>query len=152
MLILVPKTVNEALSMVEAMTPSERQQVSPEWLARVRSPNVDAWTLGFTLVRAEDRAQVGQCGFKGPPLHGVVEIAYGIAPEFEGRGYATEAACALVALAFESDIVQSVIAHTYEQGNASSRVLAKAGFRSRGLVIDPEDGAVWRWEKNRAGA
>ena len=136
--------------MVDAMTPSDRAQVSQEWLARIySSSSVDQWTLGYTLVRLKDVAAVGQCGFKGPPSQGVVEIAYGVTAEYEGRGYATEAARALVGIAFESGEVQMVIAHTFERTNASSRVLSKAGFTCTGQVIDPEDGAVWKWERRR---
>ena len=85
----------------------------------------------------------------GPPRDGVVEIAYGVAPDFEGRGYATEAARALVDIAFQSSEVKRVIAHTLERTNASSRVLLKTGFQCAGQVIDPEDGAVWKWEYSR---
>ena len=125
------------------MSPRDRAQVSRKWLARIDSPIVDQWTLGYTLIRSEDGASVGQCGFKSPPSDGIVEIAYGVASEFEGRGYATEAARALVCIALDSDNVRTVIAHTLEPTNASSRVLQKAGFCSVGQVIDPEDGAVW---------
>jgi RimJ/RimL family protein N-acetyltransferase len=149
---LVPKTAEEARAMVEAMAPLARAQLSPRWLSQLYSPTVDHWTLGYTLVRAEDGAPVGQCAFKSPPMDGVVEIAYGVAPEFEGRGYATEAARALVRIAFENSEVQAVIAHTSENTNASSRVLLKAGFRSIGQVTDPEDGLVWKWERKREPA
>ena len=136
--------------MVEAMTPSDRAHVSQEWLARIyASTGADHWTLGYTLVRVDGGVEVGQCGFKGPPSGGVVEIAYGVAPEFQSRGYATEAARALVGIALESDDVQVVIAHTLERTNASSRVLSKTGFACTGQVVDPEDGPVWRWERTR---
>lgn len=144
---LVPRTAREAQAMIEAMSPADRAQVSPVWLARIYSPKVDHWTLGYTLVRVVDETPVGQCGFKGRPVEGVVEIAYGVAPEFEGRGYATEAAFSLTRLAFESGEVQTVIARTYDRANASSRVLQKAGFRLVGEVTDPEDGTVWQWER-----
>ena len=146
-LTLVPKTAQEAQAMVEAMSPHDRAQVSPVWLARIYSPTVDHWSLGYTLIRTEDGTPVGQCGFKGPPVDGLVEIAYGVAPPFEGRGYATEAARALAKIAFESGEVQTVIARTLHRANASSRVLQKADFRSVGEVIDPEDGPVWQWER-----
>ena len=56
---------------------------------------------------------VGSAGFKGPPApDGIVEIAYGIAPDFQGMGYATETARALTAYAFESGQVRIVRAHT----------------------------------------
>ncbi len=146
---LVPKTAKDALAMIEALPPPHRAQVSPEWHARINSPSVDHWTLGYTAVRAEDGALIGQGGFKMPPVNGVVEIAYGISPPFEGRGYATQVARALLRVAFESAEVQMVIAHTLDPTGASSRVVLKAGFRSVGQVIDPEDGTVWRWERKR---
>ena len=91
---------------------------------------------------------IGTAGFKGPPDRtGVVEIAYGIVPSFEGQGYATEAAAALVGFAFASDDVRLVCAHTLPASNASTRVLLKCGFRHTGTVFDPDDGPVWRWER-----
>jgi ribosomal-protein-alanine N-acetyltransferase len=91
---------------------------------------------------------VGTCGFKGPPdSDGMVEIAYGVAPEHQSKGYATEAAEALVAFAIASGQVSVVRAHTFAEANASTRVLAKCGFTPAGPVVDPEDGRVWRWER-----
>src|SRR6266511_3814277 len=59
------------------------------------------------------RVIIGNAGFKGPPdPGGMVEIAYGIVPGFEGRGFATEAATALVTFAFASGLVRLIRAHT----------------------------------------
>ncbi len=151
---LVPKTVEEARAAVEAMAPADKAELSPVWLERIYSSAVlDQWTLGYALVRQADGAVVGQCGFKGPPdAEGIVEIGYGVVPEFQGRGYATEAAQALVAFAFGCSRVRTVLAHTFEHSNASTRVLSKSGFRCIGEVVDPEDGLVWRWEKKREKA
>jgi len=147
---LVPQTLEEVRTMIEAMTPSEKAELSADWLERLRvfTP-ADSWTLGFSLVHLDDDAVVGTCGFKGPPdADGVVEIAYGVAPEYQGRGYATEAAQALTDYAFRRGKVRVVRAHTRPEPNASTRVLTKCGFRRIGEVIDPEDGLVWRWEKD----
>ena len=93
---------------------------------------------------------IGTAGFKGRAHDdGMVEIAYGVAPGFQGQGYATEAAGALVDYAFGTPGVQLVRAHTRPEPNASTRVLLKNGFRQCGMVIDAEDGPVWRWELNR---
>ena len=121
----------------------------PEWLAAVRaSEPMDPWIHGFSIVHRETGRTVGSCGFKGPPAEGVVEIAYGIDPEHQGNGYATEAAEALTNFAFAQN-VRTVRAHTLPEANASTRVLTKCGFRHVGPVIDPEDGPVWRWERHR---
>ena len=145
---LVPKTLEEVHAAIEAMTPAERAELSADWLASLHaSTSADEWTHGFSLVLRDGDTVVGSAGFKGPPADGVVEIAYGLSPEYQGKGYATEAAEALTAYAFDSGKVRVVRAHTLPELNASGRVLTKCGFRRIGEVIDPEDGLVWRWEK-----
>lgn len=127
--------------------------VSPAWLERLRESvtgPTDPWFHGFGVIHRESNMMVGTTGFRGPPDDdGVVEIGYGIAPSYQGRGYATEAAAALVAFAFDHDAVRVVRAHTRPDANASTRVLAKCGFTFTGPVEDPEDGLVWRWERPR---
>ena len=124
-------------------------EVSPAWLAQLhKSVAEDPWIYGFAIVHREERLVVGNVGFKGPPDdHGVVEIAYGIAPVFQGRGYATEAADAGTAFAFADGRVRLVRAHTLPTHNSSTRVLEKCRFMRTGEVEDPEDGLVWRWER-----
>jgi len=126
-------------------------EVSPQWLEQLRAakePN--PWMHGFHVILRESNVVIGSVGFKGPPDgDGMVEIAYGIAPSFQGRGYATEAATAGVSFAFQDPSVSLVRAHTLPTNNASTRVLTKCGFRRVGEVIDPEDGLVWRWERQR---
>jgi RimJ/RimL family protein N-acetyltransferase len=77
----------------------------------------------------------------------MVEIAYGIVPTYRGKGFATEAAQGRTRYAFASGRIRVVCAHTLPERNASTRVLAKCGFHWVGEVVDPEDGLVWRWEK-----
>ena len=63
-------------------------EIAPTWLAQLRaSKTADPWVHGFAVVHQESRSVIGNVGFKGPPDEGgVVEIAYGIVPTFEGRG------------------------------------------------------------------
>ena len=90
---------------------------------------------------------VGTCAFKNlPDASRHAEIAYFTFPEFEGKGYATAMASALIALARDAAPDVRVIAHTLPEVNASGSVLGKVGMRRTGEVIDPEDGLVWRWE------
>jgi len=148
---LIPLKREDVLAMVEALSPADKGQLSADWLALLHaSTSEDPWTHGFSLVHRGTGIALGTCGFKGPPaVDGVVEIAYGVDPDHQGKGYATEAAEALVIFAFGSDRVRVVRAHTLPEANASKRVLTKCGFRYIGEVIDPEDGLVWRWEKHQ---
>lgn len=94
-----------------------------------------------------DGVAVGSCGFKSPPAHGRVEIAYFTFPGFEGRGVATAMAAELVALAGRSNPAVVVAAQTLTDRNASHRVLEKNGFTCLGPVEHPEDGTVLEWRR-----
>lgn len=148
---LVRQTLEGIHAMLAAMSPSDRAQVSDAWLERLRTAaQADPWIYGFSIVHRETDAAVGSCGFVAPPsADGVVEIAYGVAPEHQGRGYATEAAQLMTDYAFASGEVRTVMAYTRPEPNASTRVLTKCGFRRIGEVMHPEDGLVWRWEKDK---
>jgi RimJ/RimL family protein N-acetyltransferase len=128
-------------------------EVSPKWLAALRNASSpDPWRHGFFVVHVvhrEGAVVIGSAGFQGPPdAAGMVEVAYGIVPRFQGRGYATAAAAALVAFAFASGQVRMVRAPTLPEANASTHVLLKCAFRHVGTVVDPEDGPGWRWERD----
>jgi [ribosomal protein S5]-alanine N-acetyltransferase len=145
---LLLQTPEQVLASIEAMSASDRAEVSPEWLARVNaSTSADPWLHGFAVVHRANGTVIGSCGYKAPPgREAVVEIAYGIDPKYHGRGYATEAARALIAFAFGSGLVRLVRAHTKPEESASTRVLTKCRFKRVGEVVDREDGLVWRWE------
>jgi RimJ/RimL family protein N-acetyltransferase len=143
---LAPRTRDEVAAALNEMPPEVRAQVSADWWAKFeRSAFEDPWIHGFNLL-LPDGSNVGIGSFKGPPGDGVVEIAYAVVPEQQGKGHATAAARALVEFAFRSPEVRKVLAHTLPDGVASQRVLLKAGFTHTGEVVDPEDGLVWRFE------
>ena len=142
------ESTEAVLARIAAMPPADQAEVSPDWLARLRaSPTPTPWTHGFAIVERATGAVVGSCGFKtAPGADGDVEIAYGIAPEFQGRGYGREAARALSRYALGAGGARYVYAHTRAENLASVRVLTACGFVYLGEVLDPEDGLVQRWE------
>jgi len=126
--------------------------VSPKWLEQLRAVRgTDPWTHGFAVLHPADDQVIGSAGFKGPPdADGMVEVAYGIVPAWQGKGCATKTLGKLMAFAATDNRVRVFRAHTLPENNASTRVLTKNGFTKLGEVIDPEDGRVWRWERNKA--
>src|SRR5262249_54454698 len=141
---LIPLNKEEILAEIEKMSPDVKAQLSADWLALLHaSTSADPWVHGFSLVHRETGTAVGRCGFKAlPDADGMVEIANGVDADHQGKGYATEAAHALVIYAFDDSRVRVVRAHTLAAANASTRVLTKCGFHNVGEVIDPEDGLV----------
>ena len=88
----------------------------------------EAWGHRQVVERASGLV-VGGIGFFGPPLGGEAEIGYGIVSSRQGRGYATEAVQAMLAMAWADSRVSTVVAGTDPGNAASQRVLEKAGFR-----------------------
>jgi len=112
---------------------------------------------GWVQLSVEERSTgrlVGDVGLSpadGEP--GVIKIGYTIAPEYQGRGYATEAVGALVDYAFDRLGADVVRAYASAANIASVRVAEKVGMR---LVerIERRSGSdvryVVRYERHRA--
>jgi ribosomal-protein-alanine N-acetyltransferase len=88
---------------------------------------------------------VGSAGFLGSPTSKrTVELGYGVHSEHRNRGYATEAARALVAWALAQDGVVRVTARCRPANVASIGVLGKAGLEQTG-----EADGLTRWATPR---
>jgi ribosomal-protein-alanine N-acetyltransferase len=122
---------------------------SPDFMEQLQNANSpDPWRFGFAAFHKIDNIVMGMAGFTAPPdPQGAVEIAYGIDPTYQGKGYATEVAQALVDYAVQIGHASIIRAHSLPETNASTRVLDKCGFKKIGEITDPENNRVWRWEK-----
>ncbi len=114
-------------------------------LAALRDGMEPKWST-YLIVQAADAAVIGVGGFKGPPIDGVVEIGYAIAPSYRKLGHATRAAREFVEIARHGG-VHTVRAHTLAEHNASTKVLQRCGFELAGEIVDPDHGRVWRWDR-----
>lgn len=120
-----------------------------EWMLNYLKENQDGvgWGLWYMVLRARLETLIGTCGYKGKPsADGMVEIGYSVLPEYQNKGYATEAVKALIDRAFSYPEISCVIAETYPDLTASKRVLEKNGFRLTGPGSKP---GVIRFELKR---
>lgn len=117
----------------------------------LREFEADAEWWNYFIIRKSDQTLIGTCGFKGPPaVLPEVEIGYEIADSCQNQGYGTEAAGALTQLALAHEAVESVLAHTLAEENASVAILRKLGFVFEGELEDIEEGKVWLWRRTQA--
>jgi RimJ/RimL family protein N-acetyltransferase len=72
----------------------------------------------------------GQGGKRGPDI----ELGYRLGAAHWGRGYATEAARAVLKFGIEDLGLDRIVAVTHPENHASKRVLVKTGFSDRGLT------------------
>ena len=97
------------------------------------------------MIELKDGTHIGELCFKGISEEGIAEIGYGIAEDYQGRGYATEAVSALTDWALMQPHVMCVMAETEESNIASQKVLNKAGFVPIGKI--GEEGPLFERRK-----
>ena len=99
----------------------------------------DQWEwYAIWMIELKDGTHIGELCFKGLSEEGTAEIGYGIAEDYQGHGYATEAVSALLDWAFKQPGVSRVTAETEESNIASQRVLKKSGFIPTGEIGEEE--------------
>jgi RimJ/RimL family protein N-acetyltransferase len=100
--VLVKDNVLDLIEISASGSPAEDMGELPEVATEVVVAYVGLYdSVGFVrpwlgFLAREHSACIGTCGFKGPPQNNRVEIAYFTFPGYEGRGYATQMARALI--------------------------------------------------------
>ena len=102
--------------------------------------------LGGTLGRNDDTIALLVCADENPVGHVYLirekpndrtyrraELAYWVAPDAQGNGYATDAARTVLDHGFDRLGLHKVVAKTFESNVASARVLEKLGFAEEGV-------------------
>jgi len=119
----------------------EMMQADPEGGAYER------WGWWLILHRAE-RTLIGEVSFRESlDGTGTVEIGYGVVAAYQGHGYATEAAGAVLDWVLRQPGVARVVASCLRDNLASRRVLEKLDMRQVGT-----DEALLVWERRRRDA
>lgn len=96
----------------------------------------------YRLIVLQETAEViGSISFHAPPdSAGMVEIGFGIHPQFRNHGYGKEALMAMFMWACEQPSVKT-LRYTVATDNAPSQAIVhKLNFSHKGVQIDDEDG------------
>ncbi len=88
----------------------------------------------FAMAQRGGGEAMGAIGLHVEPKHERAEIGYWIGVPYWGKGYATEAARAVVGYAFDALRVHRVFAFHFTRNPASGNVLLKVGMRREGTM------------------
>jgi RimJ/RimL family protein N-acetyltransferase len=113
--------------------PYEREHAE-DWIAGHRGQYDRREAVTYAVTRREDGALVGAVGLILDTENDSAELGYWIGREHWGRGFATEAARAVVAWAFESLALHRIHASHFPRNPASGRVLEKLGMTHEGRL------------------
>ncbi len=95
--------------------------------------------LSLAAVLSESGEMIGDCTLGWASAgHRQAEIGFVFHPDHHGQGYATEAARALLALAFEELRAHRVFGRLEARNTASARVLERLGMRKEAHLIENE--------------
>ncbi len=134
----------------ESWPPSWYDDEAISWMLERIQENISYETWGFryfVLHGEEAGTVVGIGGYQGPPSkEGILEIGYSILPEYQRRGFATEAVEGLVRRAFEDPQVVRIIAETFPDLLHSVGLLRKTAFR---LVGEGSKPGMIRFQRER---
>ena len=114
--------------MLGRMPHPYRVNDADSFLTRVRTGVMDGCTYAITL--SESGAFIGCAGMDSRAQG--LEMGYWIGEPYWGRGYATEAAHALVDLAFRATDIERLNVSCRVTNTASRRVIHKCGFQYAG--------------------
>ena len=104
------------------------------WIATHQAAYEEGRLVNFAIVRREDPALLGAIGLVVAAAHARAELGYWIGKEHWGRGYATEAARAVVEHGFSAMDLNRIVARRLARNPASGRVLEKIGMRHEGRL------------------
>ena len=135
---------------VGTIHPADSPLATPEILTMLAdiAAQIEAHFTPAAWLMVEDDEAVGLCSIKARTADGSIDIGYGVAPTRRRRGAATRAVGDVVAWARADPRVRRLTAETLPEPGPSSRTLAANGFAQIGERIDPEDGRVWRWQRD----
>lgn len=106
--------------------------VAEAWIAARRAAHDRGEATDLAIERVLDGALVGAIGLAFEPRRARAKLGYWVGAPYWGRGYATEAAAAVVAYGFETCGLERIWAPRFHGNAASARVLEKLGFAHEG--------------------
>src|SRR4051812_2921679 len=95
----------------------------------------------FALTLRPEGSVIGAIGLRIDEAHRRAELGYWIGTPYWARGFATEAAAAMLRYGFEDLQLHRIFAEHFAHNPASGRVLAKIGMRHEGC----HRGHVLKW-------
>ena len=88
---------------------------------------------------------IGDIGFKGKPdLDRSVEVGYGMTSSEQNKGYATEALRSIIEWAFNSNLVNKIMAECHVDNTPSIKVLEKLNMKKL-----KTDNSMLYWQLNK---
>ncbi|MCA9731159.1 MAG: GNAT family N-acetyltransferase [Deferribacteres bacterium] len=105
-----------------------------EWIATHQSLYQEKQQVIFAVTLIDTKELVGAIGMRYDKVHENAEIGYWIGHDFWNKGFATEAARAMVEFGFGKMALHRIYAHFMVHNPASGKVMKKLGMQFDGIM------------------
>lgn len=88
----------------------------------------------YKITLSSNHSSIGLCGFLKRDYLESVDLGFALLPEFEGKGFAFEAAKAIMIFGWEELKLSPILAITSKENKRSQKLLGKLGFNKKGVL------------------
>lgn len=108
--------------------------MAEQWIATHQERFESGDLVNFAIVLKQGNRLIGAIGLNITPAHSRAELGYWIGKEYWGKGYATEAAAAVLRYGFDVLGLHRIFARHLTRNPASGRVMQKIGMQYEGRM------------------
>lgn len=121
-----------ATARLALRAPAATDRPAAAWIAACPASHEQGEALALAIERISDGALLGAIWLEVAPQRPCAKLGYWIDTPYRRRGYATEAASAVVAFGFETLGLERIWAPCLRGDAAAARLLEKVGFAHEG--------------------
>lgn len=136
----IDKDVTEFTGGVTALTRDEAYEKHLK-----RCEHSDDTAKEYSVILKESNDYIGYCGFQYCEILGGMEILYGYAKKYWGKGYAIEAAKAVLKFGLTKLNLDEILASVNYENVASDKILNEIGMTYVGDIEWPKEGMVKKY-------
>lgn len=139
--VYIHKSENESTVYTGGVTDKSWNDFKDEYLRECRKQDSKRGNI-YSVILKDSNAYIGYCGFQFCNILNGIELLYGYSLKYWGKGYATEAAQALIEYGFNKLGLENVLAAVNPKNKASETILQKIGMKFDGYIQWPDQGKV----------
>lgn len=128
----MPEVPRIATARLALRAPTATDGPAAAWIAACPAAHEQGEALALAIERISDGALLGAIGLEVEPQRPCAKLGCWVAAPHRRRGYATEAASAVVAFGFETLGLERIWAPCVRGDAAAARLLEKVGFAHEG--------------------
>lgn len=126
----------EVYATTENVPHPYEEGMAETWIASLGAKFESREQVAFAITLAESGTLVGSISLRVTVPHRQASLGYWIGVPYWGRGYASEAAAAIIRYGFDELELHRISAQHMSGNPASGRVMEKAGMRKEGVLVD----------------